>query len=48
MKNIAVIQRVEFIEKRNEYCDALDKGLDRFTIIYKSVSSISTQQCILC
>jgi gamma-glutamyl-gamma-aminobutyrate hydrolase PuuD len=26
MKNIAVIQRVEFIEKRNEYCDALDQS----------------------
>ena len=26
MKNIAVIQRVEFIEKRNEFCDALDQS----------------------
>ena len=25
MKNIAVVQRVEFIEKRNEFCDALDQ-----------------------
>ena len=25
MKKIAVIQRVEFIEKRNEFCDALDQ-----------------------
>ena len=32
MKNIAVIQRVEFIEKRNEFCDALDQRWTDFLL----------------
>ena len=35
MKNIAVIQRVEFIEKRNEFCDALDQ---RWTDLLLSIN----------
>ena len=32
MKNIAVIQRVEFIEKRNEFCDLLDQKWTDFLL----------------
>ena len=32
MKNIAVIQRVEFIEKRNEFCDSLDQKWTDFLL----------------
>lgn len=35
MKNIAVIQRVEFIEKRNEFCDLLDQ---RWTDLLLSIN----------
>lgn len=35
MKNIAIIQRVEFIKKRNEFCDALDQ---RWTELLLSIN----------
>ena len=35
MKNIAIIQRVEFIKKRNEFCDALDQ---RWTDLLLSIN----------